>query len=109
MERDIGNRTLGQAPNGEFTVQCSCWQDHGIAWHGTTMGTWHRSSLYWWLESTRFKMHLVRQGQGWQSMVWKGSGTEADRPLPNEIPQEEAIQQVVVSGQEFNLWRDCRC
>jgi hypothetical protein len=65
---------LGQAPNGDFTVQ-----GHGIASHGTMMGIWLRSSLDWWLESTRFKI----QGYGWQrhgkGLVQKQTGPSQTR------------------------------
>ncbi len=73
-EEDIGNRRLGQASNGDFTVQ-----GHGIGSHGTMMGIWLRSSLDWWLESTRFKMHTMCD-RAMAGKAWKGPGTEADRP-----------------------------
>ena len=53
------------------------------------------------IDEVLLKMHDVRQGQGWAGKAWKRP--LADRPGPNEIPREEAIQETLVSGRVFNV------
>jgi hypothetical protein len=72
-EEEIGNRTLDQAPGWRVYSAGNSLEDplcSGLAGR-QGMARWasgRGAFLEWRLESTRFKMHDVRQGQGRQAM-----------------------------------------